>query len=418
MPDPFQQDAVINTNVAGGGSSDFESVPPAELIAQLRPHFSALGITRVANVTGMDHVGIPTVMVVRPNARSLSVSQGKGCSLDAAKASGIMESLELWHAERIEAPLRLTSERELGQSVPVVDVRGLPAYVRPYQPSERVLWIEGHELRTGEPRWLPYEMVQLDLRLPLPTGSGFFLAGSNGLASGARLEEAVAHGLYETIERDAITLFLALPSARQWQCRVDLSTIDDPACQGLLQRYDEAKVGVAVWDTTSDLGVASFLCLAVDREHDPFRPVGGARGSGCHPCPGVALTRALCEAAQSRLTRIVGTRDDIQEPELNRLQTAESHARNLAIVQESRRPPRDFREIPSLNFPSAQQAVRGTTDLLAGRDLPEVVVVDLSRPELPAKVVRVVVPGLEAFCEMPGYQPGRRARAQRQELGR
>ena len=37
-----------------------------------------VGITRVANVTGLDDVGMPTWMVVRPLAHSLTVSQGKG----------------------------------------------------------------------------------------------------------------------------------------------------------------------------------------------------------------------------------------------------------------------------------------------------------------------------------------------------
>jgi hypothetical protein len=40
-----------------------------------------MGITRVANVTGLDSVGIPVVMVCRPNSRSVAVSQGKGIDL-------------------------------------------------------------------------------------------------------------------------------------------------------------------------------------------------------------------------------------------------------------------------------------------------------------------------------------------------
>ncbi|TGV60738.1 hypothetical protein EN803_38435, partial [Mesorhizobium sp. M2D.F.Ca.ET.160.01.1.1] len=50
-------------------------------IARIRPHWARMGITRVANVTGLDRIGIPVVMVCRPNARSLAVSQGKGIDL-------------------------------------------------------------------------------------------------------------------------------------------------------------------------------------------------------------------------------------------------------------------------------------------------------------------------------------------------
>ena len=61
-----------------------------------------MGITRIANVTGLDRIGIPVVMVCRPNARSIAVSQGKGLDMDAAIVSGLMESAELYHAEQIE----------------------------------------------------------------------------------------------------------------------------------------------------------------------------------------------------------------------------------------------------------------------------------------------------------------------------
>jgi ribosomal protein S12 methylthiotransferase accessory factor YcaO len=65
-----------------------------------------MGITRIANVTGLDQIGIPVVMVCRPNSRSVAVSQGKGIDLPSARASGLMEATELYHAETITFPLR------------------------------------------------------------------------------------------------------------------------------------------------------------------------------------------------------------------------------------------------------------------------------------------------------------------------
>ena len=53
-------------------------VPSQETIQRVQGLFPVFGITRVANVTGLDHIGIPVVMVTRPNSRSISVSQGKG----------------------------------------------------------------------------------------------------------------------------------------------------------------------------------------------------------------------------------------------------------------------------------------------------------------------------------------------------
>ena len=36
------------------------------------------GITRLANITGLDDIGLPVCMAVRPLSKGLSVSQGKG----------------------------------------------------------------------------------------------------------------------------------------------------------------------------------------------------------------------------------------------------------------------------------------------------------------------------------------------------
>ena len=109
---------------------------PAETLARVAPLLAGMGITRVANVTGLDRTGIPVVMVCRPNARSIAVSQGKGLTLEAAKASGIMESIEVWHAELIMRPVKLASLDEMRGEHRMVDVGRLPrAAGSPFTPQ-------------------------------------------------------------------------------------------------------------------------------------------------------------------------------------------------------------------------------------------------------------------------------------------
>src|SRR5690606_22754324 len=127
---------------------------------------------------------------------------------------------------------------------------------------------------------VPFELVHTNLTLPLPEGSGFFPLTSNGLASGNTLLEALAHAIWELVERDATTLFCHLPPDRQASRRLRLDSVDDSCCRWLLGRYDAANVGVAVWETTSDLGIPAFLCQIVERELDHLRPIGMARGYG------------------------------------------------------------------------------------------------------------------------------------------
>ena len=75
-----------------------------ETFKRLKPHLAEFGITRVADITGLDTIGIPVLTVVRPLARSLSVSQGKGVTRDLAAVSGVMESIEMFHAEQRRPP--------------------------------------------------------------------------------------------------------------------------------------------------------------------------------------------------------------------------------------------------------------------------------------------------------------------------
>ena len=89
------------------------SVEPSETFAKANAVGKLAGITRLANVTGLDRVGVPVVMAVRPNSRSLSVFQGKGLTLELAKISALMEALETFHAESLRLPLRLSTRSDL-----------------------------------------------------------------------------------------------------------------------------------------------------------------------------------------------------------------------------------------------------------------------------------------------------------------
>src|SRR5438045_8511217 len=149
------------------------------------PLARVMGITGGANVTGLDSVGSPVGMVCRPNSRSVAVSQGKGIDLASARASGLMEAVELYHAETITLPLRLATYEELRYQHNVVEVDDLPrAFESRFHPFLRLLWCEGSDLLSGRNVFVPYELVHMNYTVPLPDGHGCFAAISNGLASG------------------------------------------------------------------------------------------------------------------------------------------------------------------------------------------------------------------------------------------
>jgi ribosomal protein S12 methylthiotransferase accessory factor len=352
-------------------------------------------------------------MVCRPNGRSLSVSQGKGVDLVSAKVSGIMEALEAWHAEHVLLPLRLATYRELREVARVVDVEQLP---RPswsrFHPDLSILWIEGTDVIGGERLWVPYECVHLDFRSPGPQGSGCFLANGTGLAAGNHRLEAVSHALCEAVERDAFALWDERSAADRAARRVALDTVPDPGCRQLLETYERAGVGVVAWDLTTDIGLPVFSATIVDRRSDVLRRLPAATGGGCHPDRGVALSRALTEAAQSRLTLIAGSRDDCPPALYRRVKDAEaigSHARALAAEGL-----RAFEDVANVAGEAIDDDVAHELDRLRSAGIGQAILVDLTRPDVGVPVVRLVVPGLEGWTDkVAPAVPGPRRRALR-----
>ena len=103
-------------------------IPAEQTWRAIKPILKGFGITRVGEITGLDRVGIPVWIAVRPNARTLSVSQGKGLDDTAAKVSAAMEALEIAHAEQPQLPLRYATASEIATSGDgdVVDLNALP----------------------------------------------------------------------------------------------------------------------------------------------------------------------------------------------------------------------------------------------------------------------------------------------------
>src|SRR5215475_8652615 len=103
---------------------------PEDTLAWVRPLLPALGITRVANVTGLDRIGIPVWLCVRPNSRCLSVSQGKGLTAELAQVAAVMESIEMYHAERVREPDLVATYRDARGYHDVLDPESLMPGVR------------------------------------------------------------------------------------------------------------------------------------------------------------------------------------------------------------------------------------------------------------------------------------------------
>jgi len=347
------------------------------------------GITRIADLTGLDTLGIPVFAAIRPMGRSLSTQQGKGLTPEAARISALMESLETYTAEQASATER-GSYRSLAKKRRVVDVRKLP------RPRGRLdldavwSWIEGWDLVREEPVLVPLECVTLDTTFSRPP---VFDISSNGLASGNVLVEAIVHGLCEVLERDAEAAWRRGGGDR----RLVLDTISDGACRALIERITRTGARVFVWDLGGSIP-AIGCAIVEDPREIAWRPLGCYQGFGAHLVPEVAIARALTEAAQTRLTYIAGGRDDFfpfdyeraTDPEL----LSEMWERLAAPCDE----PVDFAELP-------RHETRGLgedLELLVRLAGESVIAVDLTLPALGVPVTKVIVPGRATDVEALG----------------
>ncbi|MEJ1977086.1 MAG: YcaO-like family protein [Acetobacteraceae bacterium] len=384
---------------------------PEETLARVRPFMAMAGITRVAMLTGLDVIGIPVAAAYRPNSRSVAVHQGKGASVAAAKVSAVMEAIEMFHAETLLLPLRLAAYEEMRRIGPAADPLSLPRTGPDAPIDQRLLWAEGVDLVDGAPVWAPYELVGLDLAAAAQPGEGIFQATTNGLASGNHWTDAVASALYEVVERDAVALWQSMPAAAQDARALDLATVDHAPNRALLQRFSDAGLDAGVWDVTSDIGLPAFACLVASAQGSDG--VAPELGFGCHADRDVALSRALTEAAQARLTVISGARDDIGEGGYRDAGLLRQHraARDWLLAPARR----DYRAVPSVAGDTLAFDLDAALACLARAGLAQVICFDLTRPDIGIPVVRVIVPGLEGPWTPPGgeYTPGRRAQEQR-----
>jgi ribosomal protein S12 methylthiotransferase accessory factor len=278
---------------------------PEDTLNMITPLLGHFGITRLADVSGLDVLGIPVVLAVRPLGKTLSVSEGKGSTLTLAKISAAMEAIELWHAENAvpEPEIRDASALDLGLPYAASSLNSHPRSL--FTEHTVTNWIMACTAITREAVPVPWSMVQMgrysreDWLLCSPNAS------SNGLAAGNTRHEAVIHSLYEIIERDATDGLSRVP-AHERAC-VDLHTVNDAWCAEMIGRILDAGAWLEVAEAPNRFGVPCFAAYIWVEEMSSSIAIG----SGAHSDPAVAFSRAVTEAAQSRLTTISGSRDDI-----------------------------------------------------------------------------------------------------------
>jgi len=342
----------------------------------------AAGITRVADITNLDRIGIPVFSSIRPMADrgAISVYNGKGATPTEAKVSAMMEGLERYSAEVRDRELKIDCFSHLDGALDPRELI-LPAGA---EPDAMIPWTAGWDIMNDEEILIPANAVFHPLSSDYKR---LFRTNTSGLASGNVIEEAIFHGLAEVIERDA----WALVETTRKVCPIISDVEDDPA-KSLLDKFAAAEVDVYLRDITSDIGIPTCAAAADDvRLRDPTLLT---TGMGTHTSAGVAVLRALTEVAQSRLTQIHGAREDTVLADF-RKQIGYDRTKRLNKHWFEATDTKSFADIASFESDDFLQDIKYMLKKLKEAGLDRVVVVDLSREEIGIPVVRVIVPGLE-----------------------
>ena len=366
--------------------------PPEQTLATVGPALPACGITRVASVTHLDTLGIPTWVSVRPGGQVLQISNGKGVTDAAAQASATMEACELHLAENPDpARLRYGSMAGLAKVEPdarIVPPADLPNSVERYFTPDFIgEWTSGTDMGTGGRVWIPSSAVYFHRR-PV-----FFNTTSNGLASGNTRAEARLHAIYELIERDAISAVSEGGRLRlRGRRRIDPDSVTSPLARLILDRCTAEGASVVLMAFSAAVAVSVIWALLLGERSLSTRTLINW-GFGAHVNPEVALVRALTEAAQSRLAKIHGARDDV------RLKLGDTKDSRPYRVLKSLTPNTSWKQVeeqPHLDLPDAPEAVvPRLVDELIRRGRGPVYGFDLSDPGKHLYCARIIAPRLE-----------------------
>ncbi|MDA0243329.1 MAG: YcaO-like family protein [Chloroflexi bacterium] len=398
-PELGEQSHMRDLSLAGGQ----RLCPLEETWARVAPHLATAGITRVADITGLDVLGVPVYTAVRPNAPTLAITQGKGLTPLAAKISAVMEAFEFHHAETIPLPTHRATAQELPHhllaGLPTPPGQTLPTAATPLD------WVEGLDLHTGTPTYVPLEACQLvslsasqpvspeRLKPPQQTQSAIripqsaFTQSTNGLAAGNHPLEAIRHALCELLERDALAEWRQKLGRERLRV-VDWATVNDDTCQALREQLARAGATAVIWDMRGRWSLPTFGCVLYEAQAQlGWQSVGLFHGFGAHPHPVTALLRALTEAVQSRLAFISGTRDDFFRVDYQLAQADYVAAQWHKLLGAAESIPWD--SVPNQHTGYLDKDI---DHLLA--HLPTAVWVNLTQPAIGISVGRLLVPHL------------------------
>ena len=382
-------------------------IAPQKTIENNEDKLKSIGVTRIADITDLDRIGLPVFTAIRPTAQdgAISIYGGKGISKSHAKASAMMEAFERYSAEK-----QMSDETVIG-SVDEVSKKGnvinpetlnLPKdFKKENLDSMKLEWSCGCDIESGEEYFIPSNAV-FHPYTPDSSFNSLFKSNTNGLASGNILDESILHGIFEVIERDAWSIF---ELTHKNYAQIDTDTIESDLINDTLSKFTSKGINIKLMDFTADIKVPTIAASADDTVTKDAGLL--TLGMGTHLDPEVAVLRALTEVAQSRATQINGAREDTVRADFAREAGYERMKRINKYYFREEDDKISLADIEDKSTASIKKDLEIVKSELINNDINNILYYDLTRPEIDVSVVRVVIPEMELYAIDPsraGYR--------------
>jgi len=392
-----------------GNGKHSHYLPEEEAFRIVWDEGTRIGITRIADVTGFDRVGIPVYNSIKPTTNGSCVQHGKGLTRTSSKISALMESFERYHSVNPDIKSFEATYDEVSRDMAVIPFERLlhikGSLLRKDMP---ILWTEGWDIANNVKTAAPLAMVELAGKKSQNKTfkTGHMQVSSNGLSAGFHILEAIIQGLLEVIERDGITCHtyksgaLKLPVPEKL---IEPESIPYPEVKELFEIFTKAGIAPFLYDCSTDIGIPVYNCFLFDNLHPEYMCVHGM-GAGLHPRE--AMLRALTESAQSRVVFNAGSRDLFFQEEFE-ISCNNSSRAIFPIAQKQKKYIFDStQEIEEM--PDYVKQINYCIHKLKSSGMEQVLIFPLVPENNKIQVVRVLVPGAEGYI-VSSYYPGDRA---------
>jgi ribosomal protein S12 methylthiotransferase accessory factor len=365
-------------------SYDLDKVcAPEETVARVRRRFEQLNLDILKNTLRIDsgRLEIPVFVslcgVDAVRTIGTQKQMGKGSTPAQAEASALMELVErfsFFAFMRRAAFLYATPGSLVEESVPFATLaRSLFDASDAVKPAAALY-------RDWPLHFTHATSLTYGHSLLLPIHWFYLINEYNGPAAGNNLEEAILQGLCEVVERHVGSV---ISHGRLFTPVIDPDSVQDPAAVELLEKFRRQGIVLHIRDFSLDTGIPTVGVLAYDPATFP-EASEIVFTAGTTPDPEKSLVRALTEVAQ--LAGDFNKRTSYK-PTLPKYEDLTEASYLMAPG-----PKRAIQSLPRLTDDNLKVEIERCVASLARLGL-EVLVVEVTHPEIRLPVVYVIIPG-------------------------